>query len=242
MNRETLKGLIAQTVPVVMRLADQAGVPFPPDLLADLEKIGIKTMEYYQKQIDRLTRSLYRGNVDELEFVFVMGDLITGQLTKAWYEGMAENGLTKDDMTDEWRAILDGIIAEEKSHLADLAAAIDQASIDKTPIDPLLTRAALWGGRYEDVVNQAKLATAEPKDKFEWVYGDTEHCETCAALNGLVARAGEWEQSGFHPQMPPNGLLECGGWRCQCRLEPTDKRRTANVLQRLLDLAASQNV
>ena len=26
----------------------------------------------------------------------------------------------------------------------------------------------------------------------------------------------------FRPQNPPNQMLDCGGWRCQCRLEKTD--------------------
>lgn len=45
-------------------------------------------------------------------------------------------------------------------------------------------------------------------------------------LNGIVAYAREWNEYGIHPQSPPNDLLECGGWRCQCRLVSTAKRVT----------------
>jgi hypothetical protein len=59
--------------------------------------------------------------------------------------------------------------------------------------------------------------------KFKWVLGPTEHCTTCAKLEGLVKR-GSWWRDNVLPQNPPNEKLECGGWRCQCNLEATDQR------------------
>jgi len=60
-----------------------------------------------------------------------------------------------------------------------------------------------------------------------WVFDDTaEKCDTCLALNGIVAYAWEWETAGFRPQSPPNALLTCGGWHCECELRHTEKRRS----------------
>lgn len=199
-----------------------------------------KTFEFFQNAIRRLVKSLYKGNVDEVEFVQVFEDLISGQLTRAWFEGMADNGLTKEDMIEEWQASLDAIISEEFLRVYEFAQDIKAASrLTGESIDPLLVRADLWANRYNDVVNQARLETADSKDRFEWVYGEAEHCETCAALNGIVAFGWEWEQSGFHPQQPPNPLLDCGGWRCQCSLEPTDRRRSPKALDTLMNLAVA---
>jgi hypothetical protein len=217
------------------RYCQVCGIQIPQDVLGGLERVGIKTAEYYEAQLTRLVKSLYKGNMDELEFVQVFGDLIDGQLTKAWYEGLAENGLTKDDMTEEWQAILDGVLASEHDSILGFADEIAAASeLTGEPIDPYLARVQLWANRYEDVKNQAIMASAEEKTKLEWIYGDTEHCGTCAQLNGVVAYASEWDRAGLHPQQPPNGMLECGGWRCQCQLAPTDKRHTRNVMDKLL--------
>jgi hypothetical protein len=156
---------------------------------------------------------------------------------------MRENELDpQEDMTEEWEAELQAIIDEEFNFVEQFINDIVSRSRNDEGLDALLTRVPLWANRYNDVVNQSKIITASKGQKLEWVYGDTEHCATCAALNGIVAYATEWEESGFHPQGPPNDLLSCGGWRCQCELRPTDRRRSANALTRLLDLAVGQNL
>jgi hypothetical protein len=88
------------------------------------------------------------------------------------------------------------------------------------------------------VVNRAKLESADLKDKYEWVFGDADHCETCSRLNGLVATAKEWTISGIKPQSPPNENLDCKGFNCQCKLVPTTKRRSTKVLDTLLTIGA----
>lgn len=224
----------------VMFLIDN-GVEIPTDLLAQFESLGIKSQEYYQAQLTRLVKSFYKGNMDILEFVTIFGDLIMGQLTKAWYEGMAVNDVPPEDLTDEWKFMLDDIIRVEKDSVFPFADEIAAASqLTGTSIDPFLSRVFIWSNRYEDVRNQAILATAEEKTKLEWIFGDTDHCTTCEQLNGIIAYAREWNEAGLRPQNPPNGALECGGWRCQCRLEPTTARRRR--AGELMDIATSAGI
>jgi len=104
------------------------------------------------------------------------------------------------------------------------------------------SRVDLWVSRYEDTKNEAILFYSEKGQRLRWVYGDTQHCETCAQLNGIVAFASEWETAGVQPQSPPNELLECQGWHCACTLEPTDDRRSADALTRILDAITAGNV
>jgi len=217
------------------------GVEIPSDLLSQFESFGIKSQEYYQAQLTRLVKSFYKGNMDILEFVTIFGDLITGQMTKAWYEGMAVNGVPPEDLTDEWKFMLDDIIRLEKDSVFPFADEIRAASeLTGTVIDPFLSRVSIWANRYPDVVNQAILATAEEKTKLEWIYGDTDHCDTCLQLNGIVAYAREWEEAGLHPQQPPNGALQCGGWKCSCSLVPTTARRRR--AGELMDIATSAGI
>jgi len=201
--------------------------------------IAAKTITHFRYVIERIMRELYRDAITGYVFESEMLDLIEGQLRRAWYEGMRENGLKPSDMEPEWEAELQDIILSEIMHVQEFASAIQQAAINDrlagTPeasFGALNARAGLWVNRYNDVRNRAIVATKE--QKLEWIYGDTEHCETCARLNGIIAWASEWDLAGVHPQQPPNPVLECGGWRCKCRLQPTVKRKTPKAFDRIM--------
>jgi hypothetical protein len=201
-------------------------IPIPLD-------IATKTFEYYSRTISDLIHDLYRGDIEEGEFVDKMADLIQVQLTRAWNEGMRENDLDpQEDMEPEWQAILDEIILGEYDYVDGFAADIVAARDEQVDWQSLLSRGDIWANRYNDVVNQSVITTGN--QKLIWIFGDTDHCSTCERLNGIVAWAEEWEESGVVPQSPPNGNLECGGWRCQCTLVPTANRHTRNALDAIM--------
>lgn len=188
-----------------------------------------KTYEHYLRTIKSLVWDLYRGDIEEGDFVDTMADLVEQQLTRAWHAGMRENELDPiEEMEPEWQAILDDIILSEYNYVDQFAADIVAARDEQLPIDPFLSRADMWANRYNDVVNQAIMTTKE--QKLLWVYGDTDHCDMCRELNGIVAWAHEWQESPVEPQ---GDMLQCGGWRCQCELIPTDNRHTRNAADRI---------
>ena len=216
------------------------GFVLPVELMTRIRKQGVKTYDYFGQVIDRLVRSLYNHQIDELEFTMTFEDLLDGQLRQAWFEGMAQNGLTEDDMTQEYETELGSILSSEHDAISGFTEAIlTQEGQDhlsgENHLDALLSRANLWQNRYQDVVNRATLFTAADKDKQEWVEGDTEKkCPICVALDGIVAPARVWMDLGVRPQNPPNDALSpdrdgCGGWRCGCQLVPSDKRATPNA-------------
>lgn len=209
-----------------------------------LEEHGVKTAAYMSRVIDTLVRDLYNGVIESDEFNTELADLIENQFRRAFNEGMRNNGLDPaKDMTDEWEAEYQRMVTAQYEFIERFAKDILEGSEKGQSKDEFMARADLWANQYESVVNEAQLITADKKQKYKWTLGATEeHCSTCSRLNGIIAYAEEWEQAGFHPQRPPNELLECGGWRCDCSLEPTDKRRTADALGILLDIAASGNV
>jgi len=209
-----------------------------------LAERGVKTAAYMSRVIDTLVRDLYNGVIESDEFNTELADLIENQFRRAFNEGMRNNGLDPaKDMTDEWEAEYQRMVTAQYEFIERFAKDILEGSEKGQSKDEFMARADLWANQYESVVNEAQLITADKKQKYKWTLGATEeHCSTCSRLNGIIAYAEEWEQAGFHPQRPPNELLECGGWRCDCSLEPTDKRRTADALGILLDIAASVNV
>lgn len=205
---------------------------------------ALKTVGYYARAMWDYVLALYRGKMDGFGFVEKMMALISGQLRRAWNEGMRVNGLDpKEDMTAGWEGLLQGIIADEYNYMVDLGAEIEKAAIDNAGYDQFRHRIDIWVNRYNDVVNRAILETAGRKDRFKWTLGDTEeHCTTCSMLDGHVAWAEEWWASDFHPQLPPNPLLECGGWQCGCRLEKTEQRRSPDALDTLMNLAVARRM
>lgn len=200
-------------------------------------KDAIKTVAFYQRSIEGLIRDLYRGDIGQADFENGLVDLIDQQLDRAWREGMRKNELDPEkDMTPEMEQELERIKLAELDHVTGFAEAITEAAEKdaenekpKESLPGLYVRGGAWSNRYNDVVTQAVQFTAEPDNKLAWRLGATEeHCETCAALDGLVATAEEWAESGFKPQAPPNGMLDCGGWRCDCSLEPTGDKISKN--------------
>lgn len=207
---------------------------------------ALKTVEYFQRTIERDTRLLYRGEIGQAEFENRLVDLLDQQLDRAWNEGMRANGLDpKQDMIPEYEDRLEEIKLSELDHVPDFSEAIvDAAQRDtenETPgasLQGLYVRGSLWSNRYTEVVNESIQMTAPQKQKLVWRYGDTvDHCDQCLALDGVVATAEEWQESGIRPQHPPNDMLECGGWRCQCTLMPTGDPLTPERLEIFASIA-----
>lgn len=205
-----------------------------------------KTIGAFDRQLWSACLDYFRGDGNAFDFVDRFASSIKEQLTRAWNEGARNVGVDPADMTAEDQAELSGIINSELDHVLDLAQDIEDAITDKMTLEDFRSqfraRIDLWVNRYNETVNRAEMYFGG-KVRLVWRMGATEeHCETCARLNGIVAYAQEWEQSGIRPQSPPNDLLECGGWRCDCSLETTDQRRSPDALTTLMDIAASRNV
>ena len=75
--------------------------------------------------------------------------------------GHEEMALTRKDMTDAWRGILQGEINSEMDHILDYAGQIEQATANQAPIAPLMGRVALWVNRYQDVLNLALITSSK---------------------------------------------------------------------------------
>jgi hypothetical protein len=167
-----------------------------------------------------------------------MANLISGQLTQAYQQAYEDEGFTDFFLPDFLQTSLDDMILNQYDFVDQYYRDIIDARVDQTSVTPLLVRAQLWAQRWTEAYNQARhLITLEYGGNEEWTLGATEeHCPECAALNGIVARASEWEMLGVRPQHAPNDKLTCGGWRCDCERKPTDKRRSPNAYWRIEEI------
>lgn len=203
----------------------------------------LKSIETYDRQLWSYALDLYRTG-DGGVFLDKFITAIASQLTRAWNEGAREVGVDPKEMTDDDRAELKAIIDGEYDQVIKLAEAILQSrsgTLDEFR-QQFRNRIDLWVNRYTDVIGRARVYFGG-KTRLKWTLGKTEeHCDTCTTLNGIVAFASEWEQAGIKPQSPPNGMLACGGWNCDCSLEVTDQRRSPNALETLMNIAVARNL
>lgn len=208
----------------------------------------VKSFEFFLKTLRSSVRKVYNGDMGG-EFIDILADLLQGQLTRAWDEGLKEAGYEPDEASDAER---DRLILREYDFVDGFYRAIIDARVDQTPLDPLLARAEIWANRYDDVRNQAIIwATPEQDDEgspqmMVWHYNpEKEHCDQCASLNGIIASLSEWRVSGYHPYADwdgnlPNEYLGCGGWRCGCELLPTGEPRNVPDNISLIDYIAQR--
>ena len=199
-------------------------------------KAPYKTQEYFLEQIERNVSQLYAGNIGG-EFIDLMANLISGQLYDAYYQAWKDEG-TGGDFPDYLDKAYQDAVSAQYAFVDQYYRDIVDAKIDGTPIEPLLARAELWATRWNEAYNDGmKLITLDGGGNLIWELGATEqHCSTCAALDGKVMSAKEWDAIGVTPQAAPNNSLECGGWKCDCSLSPTDARRTPGAYGRIEEI------
>lgn len=210
--------------------------------------VAIKTQEMLERQLRSRALELFRGEIDGNGFLDGFSEAIDNQLTRAWNEGALESGVWPEDMTDEDLAVLADIVNQELEYVYQLGDDIIALSQETTPLDEkealaefrsrIGSRLDMWGNRYNEVANRARTHFGG-KDKYKWVLGATEtHCDSCSALNGIVAFAYEWDESGVIPGEANSEKLSCGGWRCDCRLESVgrDEPRTRAALSRIREI------
>lgn len=164
---------------------------------------------------------------DYFQFWDGMDAAIRLYLTRAWYAGAAECDIAASELSPEEKTALDNMIRGERDNIDGLATFIasirtDDGTLPNDVRASLFARVDLWAQRYKDAQNQARVMACGDR-KLIWVLGATEeHCKTCLKLEGKVKRASQWDAAGIRPQNPPNAMLECGGWRCDCGLVQTD--------------------
>lgn len=195
-----------------------------------------KTAEFFESTLTRLVRSVYEGNLGG-EFIDIMANLISGQLTQA-YEQAWEDEEGDGELPDYLRQSAEDMILNQYDYVDQFYRDIVDARVDEAAIDGLLARVPLWSNRWNEAYNEAlRLIAIENGEKLEWQLGATEeHCPECSALNGVVAYAWEWDEIGVKPQSAPNDALTCGGWKCDCSLTVTDKRRTPKAYDRISEI------
>lgn len=208
-----------------------------------------KSAEQFDARLTNLVKALYKNTIGAQSFIDSLAALIARQITLAFREAWSDEG-DGGQFPDYLAEALDNFVIGQYDFVDQFARDIVDVAIDEKPIDGLLSRVPLWANRYTEAYNEAvALITKAGGGNLEWFLGATEkHCPLCSRYNGIVARASEWESLGIAPQNAPNPALTghidgedgCEGWRCDCRLKPTKKRRTPGAYGKLEEILASK--
>jgi hypothetical protein len=188
----------------------------------------------FRAGIRAAVRGLWMQALSKDEFMEVMTGLISRELWNAWIEGMDSCGMTVADMEPEDRDKIQSETLNQMEYLNGFATDIVvNNKFYGGKLEPLFARAEMWINQYESMKNLAKITVCGDQ-KYIWNLGRTEiHCTSCLRLNGIVKRASVWEEAGIQPQSPPNEMLECGGWLCDCSLDKTSRPCTPGPLPSL---------
>jgi hypothetical protein len=242
LKSNTLYNFIRQAVVTVPDV-----VPMLSGRASTLAPTAYKSYEYFLSTLESMVSNVYNGFMGN-EFINIMGNLVGGQLLKAYEQAWEDSGMTTWPIPDFLQASLDSFLMTQGDYIEPFYRDILTAGVDKTGLEPLLSRAELWANQYNACYNEAiRLIGVEFGQRLQWREGDTvDKCSTCLALDGLVAFAREWEELGVHPQGYPNPLLECQGGgpgnHCGCTLSPTDQRRSPNAYDTILNIVMAGKI
>ena len=191
-------------------------------LLRNYVKAVTGAVREYEERLSTFVRRGLSGFYSQKEFATRHTVLINELALQAFYEGMKAGGVDEpqDEITDEESGMVDDWISEQVSHVAEFALAIQQAgkAEDKQAAqDDIDSRMAYWV-RAMETLQAMGQASAQKNMMVTWVYGETEHCETCNSLNGKRRRWKWFTERGYIPQEPGSETLDCHGYNCQCKL------------------------
>ncbi len=234
MNPEIFAAVERMTEAVNLRMMTIAlAKGIRPDFIKSYTEVSYKAGIYDAAKLYWKEGS--RGN-----FLTRMNALVKFGLNDAWVIGAADAGVERDEFQPVDNEIIAGIIAEEKSHIAGLLDFIDDiANNPERTLESTYYRLDMWALRFPDVVDRARLHFGK-KLRLVWDLGPThEDCHTgdrpggvgCLDLSGIVAFAYEWAEAGIEPK---SSLLSCAGVNCQCRLNPTTRRRSPRAMMRIM--------
>lgn len=178
----------------------------------------------YARNVRGVVRALWSGAIDYDQFYELLSSTVRNGLTRNWYAGAQEAGISPSDLSPQERQKLAEMIYSETSRIDGFASAILEGSkANGGKFADFSSRTNAWSMRAQDAQNTARMM-ADGDVKLKWVMDpQKEHCPSCAKLSDKVKRASYWQKLGVQPQSPPNPVLKCGGWLCGCSLQPTEE-------------------
>jgi hypothetical protein len=183
---------------------------------SDQKAIQSTRLEFEAAFADVIQAFAIEKSINRTRFGIIARNLLRVYGGKAFLDAMEESGIQDAEMDIEDRAFYSSWLTTQSNYVTDFARTL--------PIDPVFdpqARATMWWNKSVMGMYQYGKVSADKNGLYMWVYGDTEHCDTCLRLNGQKHRLKDWYRKGL---MPKSDRLACKGYFCACSLVRTTGR------------------
>jgi hypothetical protein len=164
------------------------------------EKALGDTQSQFEAAIGDLFAAAVSGQMKRSRFGIVARGLIASYGAKAYRDGLRDGGVDPTEISDEELAEISQIAAQQSIYVTGVGEAIYKD--ERVSPDQAAGKPQLWWNKSIMPFYQAGLASADKNGNYE------------------VHRLRNWIKSGW---MPQSSKLDCGGWRCDCRLVKTTR-------------------
>lgn len=182
-----------------------------------------EVLQAYRDELTTLTIDGLGSKTSSGDMSRQMKRMIKSMARDAYTEGLLEGGVDEEELEDEDERIIDEWVAEQTSYTLEYAKSITEArksdDDEEVTLNNFLTRVEYWVDNLNVLANKG-YASAKSDMMVRWRLGETEeHCATCSKLNGQRHRLSWFTSRDYLPQQRGSEELQCGGWKCDCRLE-----------------------
>lgn len=181
------------------------------DILQRLKAIQATRLEF-ENTLEDIIAEARTGNLTRRRFGTILRNQIEVTGRKAFRDGLIDGGVADASMDDEDEETVQNITREQRQYVSGLQNQIYDGGLTD---EQAAAKPAMWFNKSIQPFYQAGLGSADKNGYYEWVYGDTEHCSDCLALNGQIHRMRDYQRTGW---LPKASQLECNGFNCECNL------------------------
>lgn len=195
-------------------------------LRLDSPAIDAKTEEYYAALM-ALALLAMQGKINKREYARRQQYLAQQAILAAF---LMAGGDLSNPAAAAWLAEQNRIVALSSSKIAKdiyngryspITDAGNELQSEEEGKEKLLERLALWTFVLGAATHRGELIKPgwEADIYGTWQFGATErHCSTCATYNGVRLLRSEWASLAAKGVEPQGRGLQCGGWRCDCKI------------------------
>lgn len=169
----------------------------------------------FEQTFEDILNGARSGDIDRRRFSTLVRGEIKRFIRLAFLDGLRDGGIEDAETDAEDEETIAGLIDAQSAFVTDLGDVLFKG--EGISDEAATQRPAMWFNKSIYPAYTEGLMSAAANGYFEWVYGDTEHCSDCLALNGQVHRMRDYQKSGW---LPKAGKLKCNGFNCACALVP----------------------
>lgn len=216
---------VAEAIRIKLKDADSPAVieGVFTDAISTLVKAIQATRIDFEDALADLLLEITGGGINKRRARTAFMNLIQVYGNKAARDGFEDSGVSEEPDAEE-QAAIDNAIRSQRVYVN---ALLDTLYSDEDTISAAMReqKPAMWFNKSIYPIYILAMGLADENGMYEWVYGDTEHCDDCKRLNGQRHRMKDWTRRNL---IPKSDDLECKGFNCKCNLVRTKKRASGS--------------